>query len=202
MGYLTNAQQGQPDWLQPWFSLWLAVVTPASSVFIGVTRNPRNRDRPRPAPRATGKWIYVLGGLLSLLIWTTAEGLWRALRRRGHQPGLGLVYVLVFLTLILIDRAYGPSPYSVDYFLERRWPWSRVAEWTPQPLADWGPAFAPVAEAGGRHHRADPRDRRAGGCGKRPERAAAHACQCGGGRLSAIAGRRRRRRSYARCHVA
>jgi nitrite reductase (NO-forming) len=50
------------------------------------------------------------------------------------------VYVLVFLALIVIDRAHGRTPYSVDYYLERRWPgWSRFAEWSPRALQEGVP---------------------------------------------------------------
>ena len=55
------------------------------------------------------------------------------------------MYVLVFVALILFSRQEGPTPYSVDYYLERRRPaWQRVAEWSsprsavaPLPRLSW-----------------------------------------------------------------
>jgi nitrite reductase (NO-forming) len=44
--------------------------------------------------------------------------------------GAALAYVLIFAALIGLDTHGGRSPYSLDYFIERRWPsWYRVAEW-------------------------------------------------------------------------
>lgn len=38
VGYLQNALNGQPQWLQPWFQMWIGIVTPAQGLFIWLTR--------------------------------------------------------------------------------------------------------------------------------------------------------------------
>jgi nitrite reductase (NO-forming) len=44
--------------------------------------------------------------------------------------GAALAYVLIFVALIGIDNREGRSPYSLDFFIEKRWPrWRRFAEW-------------------------------------------------------------------------
>jgi nitrite reductase (NO-forming) len=63
------------------------------------------------------------------------------------------VYVLVFFALIIFSRQEGPTPYSVDYYLERRWPsWQRAAEWSsprsvvePMPRLSWRAQSAAIA---------------------------------------------------------
>jgi len=45
--------------------------------------------------------------------------------------------VLVFAALIIFDYMQGTTPYSVDYYLERRFPaWRRIAEWAPPRLRE------------------------------------------------------------------
>jgi len=132
VGYLTNAQQGQPGWLQPWFAIWLTIVNPAADVFIFLTRVIETLIAVGLLFGLARKWISVAGSVLSLLIWATAEGFGGPYTVGATNPGPGLVYVIVFLALILIDRAHGRTPYSLDHYIQRRWPrWSRVAEWAP-----------------------------------------------------------------------
>jgi len=147
VGYLTNAQQGQPGWLQPWFAFWLSVVSPSPDLFIALTRIVETLIAVGLLFGVARKWVYVLGTLFSLLIWATAEGFGGPYAVGATNPGPGLAYVLVFLSLILIDRAHGRTPYSVDYHLERRWPgWSGIAEWAPAPLLAAVPASLPWSE--------------------------------------------------------
>lgn len=132
VGYLRNAAQGQPAWLQPWFALWLALVPPNVDLFIWLTRLLETTIALGLLLGFARKWVYVVGGLFSLLIWTTAEGFGGPYFAGAANLGPALVYAFVFLALIIFDRLQGKTPYSVDYYLEQRWPgWQRVAEWAP-----------------------------------------------------------------------
>ena len=43
-----------------------------------------------------------------------------------------MIYVFLFLALIVLDYIIGRSPYSIDFYLERKFPfWHRIAEWAP-----------------------------------------------------------------------
>jgi len=149
VGYLQNAAQGQPSWLGPWFAFWLAVVTPNALAFVWLTRL---IDLGLALGLLLGlarKWIYAVGGVFSLLIWATAEGLGGPYVAGTSNLGPALVYVLVFLALIVFDRLEGRTPYSVDYYLEERWPrWARWAEWAPRDIVVRTPPRLPWSEQG------------------------------------------------------
>jgi len=61
------------------------------------------------------------------------------------------MYALLFLALILINATYGPSKWSLDHWIEKRFPWwANLAELKPEPRA--GPvhptsATVPPADA-------------------------------------------------------
>jgi len=131
VGYLHNAAQGQPAWSAWWFDMWIAVVTPNATAFVWLTRIAETLLAIALLLGFARKTTYVLGALLSLLIWATAEGFGGPYTVGATNMGTALTYVLIFLLLIGINYRGGTSPYSVDYLIERRWPgWRRVAEWS------------------------------------------------------------------------
>lgn len=133
VGYFQNAAQVQPSWLQPWFALWLALVTPAAGVFVWLTRVLETVIAIGLLLGLARKWTYLIGGAFSLLLWSTVDGFGGPYVVEARNPGPALVYVLVFVALALFDRIQGITPYSVDYYLGRRWPaWKRFAEWAPR----------------------------------------------------------------------
>ena len=90
------------------------------------------------------KTLYIVGGLFSLLIWSTAEGFGGPYTTGANNLGTAISYVLIFVALIAINNRSGRSPYSVDYFIERRWPsWSRAAEWTAADAFEQEPRMLP-----------------------------------------------------------
>lgn len=143
VGYLHNAAQGQPAWSAFWFDLWIALVTPNAGLFIGLTRLIETVLALALVLGIARKTMYVAGALFSLLIWSTAEGFGGPYAVGATNMGTGISYVLIFLALIAINYRSGSSPYSLDYYLEKRWPdWRRVAEWSiqapleaPQPVS-------------------------------------------------------------------
>ncbi|TAN01149.1 MAG: c-type cytochrome [Rhodanobacteraceae bacterium] len=131
VGYLHNAAQGQPAWSVWWFDMWIAIVTPHPSLFVWLTRIAETLLALALLLGFARKTAYVLGALFSLLIWATAEGFGGPYTIGAANMGTAITYVLIFLLLIGINYRGGPSPYSVDYLIERRWPgWSRIAEWS------------------------------------------------------------------------
>ncbi len=147
VGYLYNAAHGQPDWLRPWFAFWIAAVTPAAGIFIWLTRIIETLIAAGLLLGLARKWIYIGGGIFSLLIWSTAEGFGGPYATGAGNLGPALVYVLVFIALIVFDRVLGKTPYSVDYYLERRFPaWQPHVEWAPQPLLERTPTRLPWPE--------------------------------------------------------
>ncbi|HEX5503796.1 MAG TPA: DoxX family protein [Thermomicrobiales bacterium] len=147
VGYLQNAAHGQPPWLQPWFAFWLGLVTPHPAPFIWATRAVETLIAVGLLLGLARKWVYVAGALFSLLLWGTAEGFGGPYAVGTANLGPALVYVLLFVALIVINRHQGATPYSVDYYLERRWPrWRRASEWAPRAVLARLPVALPWTE--------------------------------------------------------
>ncbi|HEX7369970.1 MAG TPA: multicopper oxidase domain-containing protein [Rhodanobacteraceae bacterium] len=129
VGYLHNAAHGQAGWSAWWFNFWIAVVTPHAMAFVWATRIIEALLALALLLGFARKSVYVLGALFSLLVWSTAEGFGGPYAVGATNMGAGIVYVLVFIALLVINSRSGSSPYSLDYYIEQRWPrWRRVAE--------------------------------------------------------------------------
>ncbi len=97
LGYLQNAANGQPYWVQPWFHFWLRLVTVHTAFFITATRLIETAVALGLLLGLARRFTYFAGALFSLLIWSTAEGFGgRSLHCRGHErrPGAGLCLCL------------------------------------------------------------------------------------------------------------
>ena len=141
VGYLHNAATGQPAWSAWWFELWIGLVTPHAGFFVWATRLAETLLALALLLGFARKITYVVGILFSLLIWSTAEGFGGPYSVGANNIGAAISYVLIFAALIVINLRSGPSPYSLDYLIERRWPrWRRFADWNDTlPLANVHP---------------------------------------------------------------
>ncbi|QXL83695.1 multicopper oxidase domain-containing protein [Comamonas sp. NLF-1-9] len=147
-GYLRNAADGQPAWSAWWFDTWIAIVEPRADTFLWLTRIATTLLALALLFGFARRTVYVIGALYSLLIWSTAGGFGGPYTIGASNTGVGIIYVLIFAVLIAINHRSGTSPYSVDYFIERKWPaWSWVAEWRERRLSD-APRVAWWAQTG------------------------------------------------------
>ena len=116
-GHVDMAYNGQPQAIQAWISGWMQVVhalTPAFTAhMVGITE----------VALAVGlicgvfsNLMYVVGIVLSLVIWTTAEGFGGPYDSSTVDIGAAIIYVLVFTGLFLssaglylsVDRSLTP----------------------------------------------------------------------------------------------
>lgn len=121
--------QGQPAWLQPWFSFWFGIISPNPApwiYFIGACEVLLGLALIFGFMR---KITYALGIVLSLFIWAVPEGFGGPYGPSSTDIGTGIIYALAFFMLMIINAGYGPSKLSIDHWLERRirW-WRRLAE--------------------------------------------------------------------------
>ncbi|OOG46304.1 nitrite reductase [Rhodanobacter sp. C06] len=154
VGYLHNAATGQPAWSAWWFQLWIGLVTPHAGLFVWATRIAESLLALALLLGFARKITYIVGLLFSLLIWSTAEGFGGPYSVGANNIGAALSYVLIFAALIVINQRSGPSPYSLDYLIESKWPgWRRFSAWntairpTEVKHLSWrvqGPALAGV----------------------------------------------------------
>lgn len=134
---VSDAGAGQPPWLQPWFSFWSQTVSANPSFFvttIGVLELALGVCLVLGLLR---KIAYTGGFLMSLIIWSVPEGFGGPYGPSSTDIGTGVIYAFVFLFLLLVNATFGPSRYSVDAWIETRWPgWSRLAEIRSEPVGE------------------------------------------------------------------
>lgn len=126
---ISDAGQGQPSWLQPWFSFWSSAVSGNPVFFaamIGVV------ELALAFALVAGfirKVAYTCGFFLSLVIWSVPEGFGGPYGPSSTDIGTGIIYAFVFLLLLIVNATFGSSRISLDYLIERSWPgWKRLAE--------------------------------------------------------------------------
>jgi uncharacterized membrane protein YphA (DoxX/SURF4 family) len=147
LGQLQATQQAAPSWLSGWFQFWVNVTqsSPTAVVYtVGVFEILIGCALLGGFMR---KIAYLGGFVLGLLIWAIPEnfgGLYN-ITVNTTDIGTGILYAFAMMGLILINAAHGPSRYSIDWYIERRFPgWARIAEYST-PL--FGSTKAPSAAA-------------------------------------------------------
>ncbi len=126
---IKQVAQGQPSWLKPWFDYWSATVSSNPQFYVTMTGIGELALAFALVLGLLRKEAYTFGFFLSLFIWSVPEGFRGPYGSGSTDIGTGIVYALVFVFLLLINATFGPSRYSLDYAIERRWKWwRRVAE--------------------------------------------------------------------------
>lgn len=135
-GMISDVGQGQPGWLQPWFTFWSQTVSANPAFFatsIGLL------ELALAFALVFGflrKLAYTGGFFLSLVIWSVPEGFGGPYGPSSTDIGTGIIYAFGFLFLLILNAAFGPSRWSLDALIERRWPpWRRLAELRSEPAA-------------------------------------------------------------------
>jgi uncharacterized membrane protein YphA (DoxX/SURF4 family) len=134
-GMVTDAGQGQPAWLTPWFTFWAQAAQGNAALLVYSTGTLELALAFALIAGFMRKVAYGGGFVLSLFIWAVPEGFGGPYGPGATDIGTGIVYAIFFLALMLINATYGPSRYTLDHLIERRWPgWARVAEIRPRRL--------------------------------------------------------------------
>src|SRR3989475_2776059 len=125
---ISDAGQGQPSWLQPWFAFWSQTVGANPGFFITTIGALELALGFALLLGFMRKVAYTAGIFLSLIIWSVPEGFGGPYGPSSTDIGTGIIYAFVFLLLMIINAAFGPSRWSLDYAIERRWPaWKKVS---------------------------------------------------------------------------
>jgi uncharacterized membrane protein YphA (DoxX/SURF4 family) len=120
---------GQPAWLQGWFTFWSNAVNGDPAFWVYLVGSLEIALGLALIFGFMRKIAYVGGAILSLFIWAVPEGFGGPYGPGSTDIGTGAMYALLFLSLILINATYGPSKWSLDHLIERRFPkWSYIAE--------------------------------------------------------------------------
>lgn len=135
-GMVQDAASTAPPWLAGWYSFWVTQANTNAALIVYGTGAIELLIAFALLFGFARKLAYAVGIVLALMIWAIPEGF-----GGPYGPGTGttdigtgIVYALVFLGLVVINAAFGPSRYSLDYYIERRFPaWASVAE-----MGSWG----------------------------------------------------------------
>ena len=120
---------GQPTWLQPWFNFWSSVTPGNAALFVYTTGVLEVALGVALVLGFMRKIAYLGGIIFSLFIWAIPEGFGGPYGPGSTDIGTGIIYSFVFLSLVIINTISGPSKYSLDFLLERKYPfWKRLAE--------------------------------------------------------------------------
>jgi len=124
-----SAGDGQPTWLQPWFNFWSSVTTGNAALFVYTTGVLEVALGVALVLGFMRKIAYLGGIIFSLFIWAIPEGFGGPYGPGSTDIGTGIIYSFVFLSLVIINTISGPSKYSLDFLLERKYRlWKRFAE--------------------------------------------------------------------------
>ncbi len=134
LGFLQDASKGQPDWLSGWFNFWINLVSPRVGFFAYTTAVIETLIALALIVGLGRKLTYIAAAAFSLLIWSTAEGFGGPYTAGSTDVGAALIYAVVFLSLLALNWQGGVSRLSVDYLIEKRFPWwAKIAEVRPLP---------------------------------------------------------------------
>lgn len=129
MDYLAEGARGQPSWLRPWFNFWIDLQQPRAALFAYLVAVVETTIALALIFGFARKLTYIMAIAFSLMTWATAEGFGGPYTTGSADVGTGIIYALVFGSLLVLNMQSGPSRRSVDVVIERRvrW-WYRVAE--------------------------------------------------------------------------
>lgn len=124
-----GAADGQPAWLAGWFSFWASTTSSNPAFFVYSTGILEVAIGACLILGFLRKLAYTASFFVSLVIWSVPEGFGGPYGPGSTDIGTGIVYALASLLFLIVNAVFGPSPYSLDYQLEKRLPWwKRIAE--------------------------------------------------------------------------
>lgn len=120
--YLTAGQDGQPLMVRAWINFWIDIIKVDPTVFAYIVASAESALAIALLLGIFSNLAYIGGGLLSLVIWSTAEGLGGPYVAGSTDIGASIVYALAFALLFFshaglylgLDRWLTPGlgPYS------------------------------------------------------------------------------------------
>ena len=100
-GYLSGAQADQPTWVHHWIGFWINAVGIDPTLFAYLVAIGETAIAVALIVGVFTNLTVVLGSLLSLAIWSTAEGFGGPYASGSTDIGAAVIYVLVFAGLFL-----------------------------------------------------------------------------------------------------
>ena len=142
---LKEAAEGQPSWLHWWFRFWIKLQSGAPTLFAdltGVAETALALVLLLGVARRAG---YIAGAFYAMLVWAVGEGFGGPYQSGSTDVGTGIVYALLFVTLLVFAPPARRDRLSLDRALVARWRWWRhVAEPHAVDRVEGAPLVEPV----------------------------------------------------------
>ncbi|HYZ81531.1 MAG TPA: hypothetical protein VE571_09700 [Solirubrobacteraceae bacterium] len=159
---LKTAAQGQPSWLHGWFHFWINLQSGAPTLFATLTGLTESFLAVVLLFGVARRLGYTVGAVYMLMVWAVGEGFGGPYVAGSTDVGTGIVYVMLFVTLLVFAPPARRERLSLDRYLERRWAWWRqVAEPHAVDRVHGAPLVEPVVIGSIRHPRERARSERA-----------------------------------------
>lgn len=126
MDQITSAAQGQPNWLNWWFSFWAHFLSHSPHLFAVLTAIIESLIALALLIGFARRTTYLSAAVFSLVIWGVAEGFGGPYTSASTDIGAALIYAVVFFALYGLDRLAVPPSLSVDNYIVKRVPWWAV----------------------------------------------------------------------------
>lgn len=124
-----SAAVGQPSWFAGWFSFWASATSSNPAFFVYSTGALEVGIGFCLVLGLLRKIAYTTSFFLSLVIWSVPEGFGGPYGPGSTDIGTGIVYALASILFLIVSAVFGPSRYSIDFQIEKRFPgWKKIAE--------------------------------------------------------------------------
>lgn len=123
------ASIGQPSYLSGWYAFWVVQAQQYAALDVGVVTFLELALCVSLILGLLRKTAYLGGIGLSLFIWAVPNGFGGPYNVGTFDVGVGVIYAIAFLFLLVLDADPSAKVGTVDGWIERRWPgWARWAE--------------------------------------------------------------------------
>jgi nitrite reductase (NO-forming) len=127
LSQLKSVAHGQPSWLHGWFQFWIELQSHAPGLFATLTGLAETALAACLLLGLARRAGYLAGAVYTLLIWAVGEGFGGPYMSGSTDLGTGIVYALLFITLLTFAPPARRERLSLDRVLVPRWPWWRFA---------------------------------------------------------------------------
>jgi thiosulfate dehydrogenase (quinone) large subunit len=143
---LKSAAASQPAWLHGWFHFWITLQSKAPTSFAVLTGLAETGLALVLLLGVARRAGYALGVGYSLLVWSVGEGFGGPYASGSTDVGTGVVYALLFITLLTFAPPARRERLSLDRILVARWmSWRHLAEPHAVDRVVGAPIIEPVA---------------------------------------------------------
>ncbi|HWF31148.1 MAG TPA: hypothetical protein VG188_01170 [Solirubrobacteraceae bacterium] len=122
---LKETAEGQPSWLHWWFRFWIKLQSGTPTLFAvltGVAETALALVLLLGVARRAG---YVVGAIYAMLVWAVGEGFGGPYEAGSTDVGTGIVYALLFVTLLVFAPPARRDRLSLDRIIVAHWRWWR-----------------------------------------------------------------------------